>query len=78
MIIWLIPSYCTPSLQEAKQQLKQGSDLEAGTDAETWEKWRLVASSTWFPYPEFYGTQGHHARVASTQLGEPMLPQFLI
>ena len=54
MVIWYIPPYCTTSLQEAKQELKQGSDLGAGTDAETMQEWCLVASSAWLSYPAFY------------------------
>jgi hypothetical protein len=40
-------------LQKHKQELDQGTDLEAGTDAETVEECCLVVSSTWISYSAF-------------------------
>ena len=51
--IWLIRPHWSPLLMESGEELKQGRNLEAGTDAEAMEGCGFLACSPWLAQPVF-------------------------
>jgi hypothetical protein len=60
---WLILLHGSPTLKEARQELKQGRNLEAGADAEAMGGCCLLACSSRLAQPAFLRAQDHQSRV---------------
>jgi hypothetical protein len=51
--IWLIIYNTAPHQRKSGQELKQGRNLEAGSDAKTMERYCLLACFSWLVQPAF-------------------------